>query len=152
MKNSIAVGVFSAVLANTAAWAQVQVDDPWVRATVPEQNVTGAFMRLTAPADARLVSARSPLAGKVEIHEMVTEKDLMKMRPVVAIELPAGKTIELKPGGRHVMLFDLKGPVREGDTVPLTLVLEGRDGKRETIDVAAPVRPLNQTGHENHAH
>jgi periplasmic copper chaperone A len=150
MKKIIITGLLTAVLASPA-FAQVKIDDPWVRATVPQQKVTGAFMRITSAQDARLVSAQSPLAGKVEIHEMVTDKDVMKMRPVAAVELPAGKTVELKPGGLHVMLFDLLRPAREGETVPLVLVVEGRDGKRATIEIAAPVRPLQAMhggGHE----
>lgn len=151
MKKTFVVSLFSAVLAGPVL-AQVQVEDPWVRATVAQQKVTGAFMRLTSAQDARLVSADSPVAGKVEIHEMVMDKDIMKMRAVTAVELPAGQAIELKPGGHHVMLFDLKQPVRVGDTVPLTLVVESRSGKRESIEVAAPVRPLNQAGGGGHGH
>lgn len=151
MKKTLVVSLFCAVLAGPAL-AQVQVEDAWVRATVAQQKVTGAFMRLTAAQDARLVSADSPVAGKVEIHEMVMEKDVMKMRPVTAVELPAGQAVELKPGGHHVMLFDLKQAVRVGDTVPLTLVVESGNGKRESIEVTAPVRPLNQAGRGDHGH
>jgi hypothetical protein len=129
-------------LALPAAIAQVQVKDPWVRATVPHQSATGAFMKLESPQDARLVSVSSPAAGVVELHQTVREKDVMKMRAVPAIDIPAGRGAELKPGGYHVMLMNLRGQVKEGDSVPLTLVVEGRDGKRQTIEVKAPVRPL----------
>ena len=73
---------------------------------------------------------------------MTMEKDVMKMRAVKGLDLPAGKTVELKPGGYHVMLMDLKQQMKEGDTVPLTLVVEGKDKKRSTIEVKAPVKPL----------
>jgi copper(I)-binding protein len=122
--------------------AQVTVKDPWVRATVSAQKATGAFMQITSVQDVRLVEASSPVAGVVEVHEMVMEKDVMKMRAVKGLDLPAGKTVELKPGGYHVMLMDLKQQMKEGDTVPLTLVVEGKDKKRSTIEVKAPVRPL----------
>jgi hypothetical protein len=122
--------------------AQVTVKDPWVRATVSAQKATGAFMQITSAQDARLVEARSPVAGVVEVHEMVMEKDVMKMRAVKGLDLPAGKTVELKPGGYHVMLMDLKQQMKEGDTVPVTLVVEGKDKKRSTIEVKAPVKPL----------
>ena len=115
----------------------------WVRATVPAQKSTGAFMQLTAPAGARLVEARSPAAGVVEIHEMAMVDNVMKMRAISGIDLPAGKTVELKPGGYHVMLIDLKSQVREGQSVPLTLVFEGKDKKRQTLEVKAAARPLN---------
>jgi copper(I)-binding protein len=122
--------------------AQVTVKDPWVRATVSAQKATGAFMQITSVQDVRLVEASSPVAGVVEVHEMVMEKDVMKMRAVKGLDLPAGKTVELKPGGYHVMLMDLKQQMKEGDTVPVTLVVEGKDKKRSTIEVKAPVRPL----------
>ena len=123
--------------------AQVTVKDPWVRATVPAMKATGAFMQITSVQDARLVEARSPVAGIVEIHEMAMEKDVMRMRALPnGLELPAGKTVELKSGGYHVMLMDLKQQMKEGDTVPLTLVIEGKDKKRTTIEVKAPVKPL----------
>lgn len=132
------VGLFS-----LSAFAEVSVAEPWVRATVPAQKTTGAFMRLKSDADARLVSAASPVAGVVEIHEMVMDKDVMKMSPVPALELPAGQAVELKPGGYHVMLLDLKAQVKEGDQVPLTLVIENKDGSRQTLELTAPARPLN---------
>jgi copper(I)-binding protein len=128
------------------AAAQVQVKDPWVRATVPQQKATGAYMQLTSPKDARLVEARSPVAGVVELHEMVMEKDIMKMRPVRDIKIPAGGAAELKPGGYHVMLMELKQQIKEGDKVPLTLVVEGPDGKRDTLQVTAIARPLTAAG------
>jgi len=120
----------------------VQVKEPWVRGTVAQQKATGAFMQLSAPQDMRLVEARSPVAGVVELHEMAMDNNVMKMRAVPGIDIPAGKGAELKPGGFHVMLLDLKKQLKEGDTVPLTLVLEGKDKKRQSIDVNAPVRAL----------
>jgi hypothetical protein len=140
MKRLLIASILST--AASAAFAQVTVKDPWVRATVPQQKATGAFMKLESHDDARLVSASSPVAGVVELHEMAMVKDVMKMRAVPSIAIPAHKGAELKPGGYHVMLMELKGQVKEGDTVPITLVVEGKDGKRQTIEVKAPVRPL----------
>ena len=127
--------------------AQVTVKDPWVRATVPAMKATGAFMQITSAQDARLMEAKSPVAGVVEVHEMTMEKDVMKMRALAkGLDLPAGKTVELKPGGYHVMLMDLKQQMKEGDTVAVTLVVEGKDKKRTTIEVKAPVKPLAAQG------
>ena len=130
-------------LAFSSAWAQVEVKDPWMRATVDQQKATGAFMRLTAAQKSRVVQVTSPVAGTAGIHEMSMVDNMMRMRPVDALELPAGKTVELKPGGFHVMLLDLKQTIKEGDVVPLTLVVEGSDGKRSNVDVKVPVRALN---------
>lgn len=126
------------------ATAQVTVTDPWVRATVPAQKVTGAFMQLTSPQATRLVEARSPVAGVVEIHEMSMDKNVMKMRALAeGLPLPALKMVELRPGGYHVMLMDLKQQVKEGDSVPLTLVFEAADKQRTSVEVKASARALN---------
>jgi len=134
-------GALLAALA-TPSLAQVEVKDPWVRATVPAQKATGAFMQLRSAQGARLVEVKSPVAGVVEIHEMKMVGDVMKMRAVPGLDLPAGKTVELKPGGYHLMLLELKQQMKEGDTAPLTLVVEGKDKKRASIEVRAVVRPL----------
>jgi hypothetical protein len=134
--------LIAAILFANAAHAQVTVKEPWVRATVPQQKATGAFMRLQSAVPARLVSASSPLTPDVEVHEMSMEGDVMRMRQVQAIELPAGKTVELKPGGYHIMFLNLSKQVREGDTVSVTLLVETRDGKRTPVKVEAPVRSL----------
>jgi copper(I)-binding protein len=133
---------FSLVAAATCllAQAEVTVAGPWVRATVAQQKATGAFMQLKASQDTRLVSAQSSVAGITEVHEMSMEGGVMKMRAVPGLALPAGKAVDLKPGGYHVMLMDLKAQVKEGDSVPLTLVFEGTDGKRESMDLTLPAR------------
>ncbi len=147
---SIAAG--SLALAAAAATAQTVVQDPWVRGTVPQQRATGLFAQITSPTGGKLVAASSPVAGVVEIHEMVMDGQVMRMRAMPALDLPAGKTVELKPGGYHVMLMELKRPLQAGDTVPVTLVVEGADGRRETVEVKAPVRPLGTAGGMQHRH
>jgi copper(I)-binding protein len=132
----------AALALTSVAHAQVTVTDAWVRGTVAEQKTTGAFMKLTSKGDAKLLEVKSPAAGVVEIHEMAMGDNMMTMRAVPSVDLPAGKPVELKPGGYHVMLMDLKQPLKAGDTVPLTLVLEGKDKKRETVEVKATVRAL----------
>ncbi len=139
------IAITATLLVAGAAHAQVTVQDAWVRATVPQQKATGAFMRLTAAQDARLVSASSPVAGVTEVHEMKLVDNVMKMRPLPALDLPAGQAVELKPGGYHIMLLDLKQPVAQGSTVPLTLVFEAKDGQRTTQELQAPVRAVSAT-------
>ena len=129
----------AALLVALPAAAQVTVTDPWIRGTVQGQMATGAFMKLQSAKDARLVEAASPVAGVVEIHEMALQNNVMRMRAVKALDLPAGRAVELKPGGYHVMLMDLKQQMKEGEMVPVTLVVE-TSGKRETIEVKVPVR------------
>ncbi len=136
----LAAGLFSA-----CAHAQVVVSEPWTRATVPHQKSSGAFMRLRSDVDARLVAAATPVAGRTEIHEMAMNGNVMRMRPVTAIELPAGKPVNLASGGYHIMLFDLKRQLKEGDTIPMSLVVEGAQGKRETIELQVPVKSLTHS-------
>ena len=137
LATALTVLSFSAV-----AQTSVQITDPWVRATVPQQKATGAFMQITAPKAMRLLEVRSPVAGVAEIHEMSMTDNMMRMRQIKELALPAGKAVELKPGGYHVMLLDLKGQVKAGDKIALTLVVEGEDKRRETIEVTAVARPL----------
>ena len=132
----------AALAAAPAALAQVAVTDPWVRGTVESQKATGAFMQLKSASDVSLVGASSPVAGVVEIHEMKIDGGVMRMSAIGALPLPAGKTVELKPGGYHVMLMALKAPLKEGDAVPVTLTFKDKDGRQSTMVVNAPVKAL----------
>ena len=127
-------------LLSLPALAQTTVKDAWVRSTVAQQMATGAFFSITSAGGGKLLSVSSPAAGVIEIHEMKMDGSTMKMRAVPTLDLPAGKAVELKPGGFHVMMMDLKLPLAAGQSVDLTLVVEGRDGKKETIAVKAPVK------------
>jgi periplasmic copper chaperone A len=142
VKTSLIAALFGSALIASAS-AQVTIKDAWVRATVPQQKATGAFMQLTAATDSRLVSASSSVVPVVEVHEMAMDNNVMKMRQIPALELPAGKRVELKPGGYHLMLLELKQQMKAGDTLPLTLVFEDKAGKRESVDIKAEVRALN---------
>lgn len=144
----------SLALASLASIAQVTVSEPWVRATVPQQKATGAFMKLQSAQDAKLISAKSVVAGVVEVHEIAMDAGVMKMRAVEGLALPMGKAVDLKPGGYHVMLMDLKSQLKEGDAVPLTLTFETKDGKRQTMEVKATARNMStpaQSSHDAHS-
>ncbi|MDB5932595.1 MAG: hypothetical protein JWR60_4302 [Polaromonas sp.] len=117
----------------------VQVTGAWVRGTVPGQQGTGAFMTLTAKAATRLVGLSSPVAGVAEVHEMKMEGDVMRMRALPGLELPAGKKVELKSGSYHIMLMDLKQPLAQGGTVPLTLVFKDGKGIESRVELILPV-------------
>jgi copper(I)-binding protein len=135
------------LLAGSALAQTVKVQDAWARATVPGQQATGAFMTLTAPEGARLVGASSPAAGVTEVHEMTLQGDVMQMRAIAALELPAGKPVELKPGGHHIMLMDLKAPLAPGSTLTLTLLLRDAKGAEFRQDLQVPVRALTPHAH-----
>jgi periplasmic copper chaperone A len=129
-----------ALMAAGAAWAQaVQVEGAWARASVPGQKATGAFMKITARDGAQLLGASSPAAGVTEVHEMKMDGDVMRMRAVPALDLPAGKTVELKPGGYHLMLMDLKAPLPKDSTLPLTLLFRDATGVPGKLELRVPV-------------
>jgi len=139
--------IASLLTITASAWAQtvtVKVDGAWVRGTVSMQKATGAFMRLTPSAEARLVSVSSPAAGAAEIHEMSMENDVMKMRQVDGLDLKANRSTDLKPGGFHIMLMDLKAPLKGGDMVPMTLTFEDADKKTFTQELSVPVTALGK--------
>lgn len=124
------------------AAAEVTISNAWVRGTVPAQTSTGAYMRFKSTEDAKVVAASSPAAKVVEIHEMAMEGTTMTMRPVAALPLPAGKLVEMKAGGYHVMLMGLAKPIGKDDVVPITFTVEGAGGKRTTVEVKAIVVPI----------
>lgn len=131
-------------------WAvNISVTDAWVRATMPGQKVSGAYMQIRSDVDARLVSVASPAVPRVEVHEMKMDGDVMRMREVKAIELPKGKTVSLKPGGLHIMLMNLQKPIVAGDAVPLTLVVES-GGKQQTVEVKAEARAAGGAMQHHH--
>jgi periplasmic copper chaperone A len=117
-----------------------RVEGAWVRSSVPGQQGTGAFMKLTAREPMQIVGVTSSAAGVAEVHEMKMEGDVMRMRAVPRLDLPAGKTVELKPGGYHLMLLDLKQPLASGGTVPLTLMLRDAKGAESKLELQLPVR------------
>ncbi len=140
MKQLVLALIASGAIA-TSAFAQVSVGNPWVRATVPVQKSSGAFMVLRSTQAARLVEVSSPVAASVELHQSSMADGVMTMDHVDAIDLPAGKDINLATGGYHLMLVGLKRQLKQGETVPLTLVVKS-GAKTERVTVQAPVRPI----------
>lgn len=121
--------------------AQIEVSSAWARATVEGQHGTGAFMRLLSRDGARVVGASSEAAEVVEIHEMVMQGNVMRMRPIVGLDLPPGQPVDLKPGGHHMMLMDLKRPLKNGEKIKVDLRVETRDRKLLTQSIEVEVRP-----------
>lgn len=134
--------VTTGVMVWSLAGAQVTVEDAWVRATVPGQPVAAAYLKIRSAQTAKLVAVRAPVTARAEIHEMRMEGGIMRMRPVTRLALPAGKTVELKPGGYHLMLMDIVKPLRPGEVVPITLVIEGPDRRRQEVKIEAGVREM----------
>ena len=149
-----------AAIGSASAWSQVKIDNAWARATVQGQKATGAFMKITAPQATRLVGVSTPVAGVAEVHEMKMDGGVMKMRAMLALELPANQTVELKPGGYHLMLMDLKAPLAKDSNVALTLTFKDAKGTETRQQVTVPVStgmpqgamPDHAHGHGEHKH
>ena len=138
--NHLITAALTTVCAVSAFAQNVTVTDAWARATVQGQKATGAFMKITAKDNAKLVGVSSPVAGVAEIHEMKVEKDVMKMAALPnGLDLPAGKAVELKPGSYHVMLMDLKAPLAKDTTVPVTLTFQDAKGVKSNLELKVQV-------------
>jgi periplasmic copper chaperone A len=128
----------SQAMAQTAK--DVKIDGAWVRTAVPGQSGTGGFMTLTAKENMKLISVASPVAGVGEVHEMKMDGNVMRMREVAGgLELPAGKAVELKPGGYHLMLMQLKNALPADSKVPLTLTFANAKGEKSSVELQVPV-------------
>jgi copper(I)-binding protein len=150
-----ALCLVTAALAAPLAWAQsaatgVKVENAWARATAPGQKTGSVYVDLTSGSDAALVAAGSPLAERAELHSMSTEGGVMRMRALPRVELPAGRTVKLAPGGMHVMLVDLKQPLKPGDKVPLILSVQSSGSALTTLKIEAEVRA--EGGAKAHKH
>lgn len=140
------------LLISTPAWAadadHIQVDTPYARAVPPGAPASAAFMTLTNTGSqaTALMAARSDISEVTELHTHIHDNGVMRMRPIERIDLPAGQTVHLQPGGLHIMLINLKKPLKAGETVHLTLIF--KDGSRRVISL--PVRALNAPMMKHH--
>jgi periplasmic copper chaperone A len=142
LKNLIAVTAFALVAAAAQARefkaGAITIGHPYARATAAGQPTGGGFMKLVnAGGNDKLLSATAEVSKTVELHEMRMEGDVMRMRQVDGIELPAGKTVELKPGGYHVMFIGLKAPLKVGDSFPMKLKFEKAGEATVSVSVGA---------------
>lgn len=144
--------MLTSLVAGAAVAADLEIKEPWVRGTVPAQKATGAFMQLSSKGGVTLVGVASPAAKVVELHEMVMDNNVMRMRAVPRLDVQPGKPVELKPGSYHVMLIDLNKPLAKGEVVPITLKVEGKDRKVENVEVKAEVRDLTAAAPMDHKH
>jgi copper(I)-binding protein len=143
MKRLVAALLLAA--ASAAALAQVEVSGAWIRATVPSAKAGGLFMQIKSAQAAQLVEVRSSVAGAAEMHQMQMEGQMMRMHAVPSIALPAGQTVNLASGGYHIMLLDLKRQLKEGDRVPVTLLIRKPGQGNETVTLDVTVKPLAYT-------
>ena len=147
----VAIAASGSVLAQgvskTVTTNAIKIEDAYTRATVPGQQVAGGFMKIENKGAAdQLISASSPVAGEVQLHEMAMEGNVMKMRQIKDIAVPAGGAVELKPGGLHLMFMNIKAPLTAGETVPVKL----KFAKAGEVEVKMPVNAMGNSGAMKH--
>jgi len=145
MKKYVWAGLAALLISLSAQAKDVKVSDAWSRATAPGQDAGMLQAGITSKKDAKLVGASSKACASVELHSMVTEGGMMKMRQVEAIDLPAGEAVDLGAQGYHLMLIGLKKPLKEGKKVAVTLQLRQADGKMKKVKVSAKVRGMTDS-------
>ena len=129
--------------AQNAKVGSVQIENAYTRSTVPGQMAAGGFMKIeNKGAVDQLISASSPVASEVQLHEMSMEGNVMKMRQVKEVVVPAGGAVELKPGGMHLMFINIKAPLTAGETVPVKL----KFAKAGEVEVKMPVNAMGAQG------
>lgn len=143
MKNLFKTILCSIFLFSASAQADVLITDAWVRANAPGQNVGAAYMTLKSPTDNTLVQVESPSAESVEIHSMTMANGVMKMRALETLPLEAGKPEKLAPGGFHLMLFDLKKPLKAGEKTTFVLTFKDKANKITHQEVVLPIKETN---------
>jgi copper(I)-binding protein len=146
----LAFGISLSAAAHDFAAGGLRIGHPYARATPPGATVAGAYLSIDNKGKSadRLLRAASPVAGLVELHSMRMEGNVMRMRAVPAIDVPAGASVKLAPGGLHVMLQELKRPLKPGERVPMTLVFE-RAGEVK-VELAVESGSAAPTGHDAH--
>lgn len=143
----IALGLSVSTQAQEVKVGSIRVENAYTRATVPGQQVAGGFMKIENKGAAdQLISASSPVSGEVQLHEMTMDGNVMKMRQVKEVVVPAGATVELKPGGLHLMFMNIKAPLTAGDTVPVKL----KFAKAGEVEVRMPVNTIGNSGAMKH--
>ena len=138
--NLLSLFLFSLTVSSAYAADKLVISDAWVRATAPGQQAGAAYMTLKSNADITLTKVQSDVCGSVEIHEMTMKNGIMKMRMKDSLPLSTGKPFKLEPGGFHLMLFDLKKPLKPGDQVAFSLEFKGRNRKVETQKISVPIK------------
>lgn len=131
----------------------INIFGAFTRATLPNAPVGGGFVTIenTGTEADRLVSVASPVSPNVQLHEMAMDGDVMKMRPLDGgVDIPAGETVTLSPGGTHIMFMGITQSFVEGETVPVTLTFEKAGTVELELQVMGPAADAPAGGHEGH--
>lgn len=152
MRKLLGAGIAALMLSMQAQAGEVQVNAAWARATAPGQDSAAVSLHITSRKDANIVAVSSSAANSAEIHSMVHENGMMKMRALETLALKAGQEVALGDDGNHLMLIGLKKPLVAGDSVALTVTVQFADKRKEKVEVKAEVKPLTETHDHMHMH
>lgn len=138
---AIAAAALCATAAGAAAApaADVSITRAWARPTVPGQPVGAAYFDVRSAEGATLTGLRTDAADSVELHAMHRDRDIMRMRELTSLSLPAGQVVHLAPGDTHAMLVHLKRPLKAGESISLELLLVDASGRRQTLHIRVPI-------------
>ena len=137
---------------STCAAESVKVANAWVREPAPGQKTAAAYLELTSDRNLALVAAGSPAAGRVEMHSMTMDGGVMRMRTLPRVDLPAGQTVKLAPGGTHLMLLELKQPLKAGDKLQLVLSLQPSQPATTSLTTLTVDAEVRGSGGSSHSH
>jgi copper(I)-binding protein len=153
MRNLLVVALTLSCLSNIAVAADdptINVHQAWARTTAPGQDVGAVYLMIVSKKDTTLVSAKTDAADHTQIHSMSMDNGVMKMRELDSLPIPAGKMINLSPGGLHLMLVGLKKPLKAGEQVALTLEFKDTAGKLSNVSILAPIQ-AEASEHDHHS-
>lgn len=149
MRYAVAI---AALLCAAQAWAgDITISGAWTRTTAPGQESAAMQFSITSKKEALLVAISSPVAGDVEMHSMTHDNGVMKMHAIESLPLPAGKAVDLGASGNHIMLLNLKKPLKAGESVPFTVTVQFADKQKVTVKAKAEVKSLTAS-HDEHSH
>ncbi len=152
MNKFLLAGLFACVAMSQAIAGEVKVNGAWARATAPGQDVGMAAVKVTSAKDARIIGVTSTASNTAELHTMVFEGGMMKMRQVDFFEMKANQELVLGPGGNHLMLMGLKKPLKVGDTVALTITVQFADKSKEQVEIKAEVKAMTEMQNKHMHH
>lgn len=145
----VCIALTLSICPSAASAQHVTAENAWARATAPGQTTASVYVDLVSDVDAALVAVESPAAARAELHSMSVANGIMRMRSLRRIELPAGHLVKLSSGGIHLMLVELKAPLRPGEHVPLVLTIQGVSGALQKVNIHASVRTLEESTHQH---
>jgi len=146
------LALLACISMSQALASEVSISDAWTKASAPGQGSATVSLRITSKKDAQIIAVSTTASRSAEIHSMIHENGMMKMRALDSLELKANQEVILGHGGMHLMLVDLIKPLVTGEQIPLLLTVQFADKHTEKINVNAMVKSLYASNSEHMHH